>query len=1132
MNKHRQLLNAVLDASLDGLIALSESAEKPYATASYAALFPGWQQLRYHEPLNVVRDFFSQYIVDIETLVDLVDEVRRTRELREGRVRRHDGRILHVTGRVITTPDGADVEVWVYRDITAQCRQDEQLQWRLQLVTAVLNASGDAVFALVEGLKEPLTNAGYSSFFPDWKKALRYGQPLEELEAFFSRYLVNWKAHVDLVAKIRQTGQRHQTINYHRDGRIIHVSGEMLNAEFIRGGRLEIYTLTDITEEVRGRRSMRAMQLTVDNLSEPVAWCNVKGKITYVNQAACTALGYGKPSEIVGKSVRRFYRMPQCGDDGSDTWKDALAKLCKAAHSKFEHAILVKKDGSRLPYTILIDYIRQGNEAFLAMCFHDLSEQIQRIEAERAAEAKTKFLAKMSHEIRTPLNSIIGLTEILMRKITTQDFYHELYEFISIIQQSGMSLLAIINDILDFSKIESGSLQLSESKYSFASLLNDVINIANVQIVEHKTINFIVHVDVDIPHELFGDEARVRQIFVNLLSNAVKYTVSGYIMLDVRVSERNDDGIALALTMKDTGIGIKEEDREAIFSEFKRVDSGFNQKTEGTGLGLAIVRSLCRLMHGDIAMRSVYGSGSTFTATIRQQAASSTKLAAVADPGNKRVLLFRDEAARHASVVAALRELGLPEPKTAGTLREFSEAFASGVYDYAFTASRHVREYFRSGESSDLETCREKSPRTKLVVMATLGDVTDIPGASGMTLPVYCVPLANILNGGRSSEARVREANGLPDFSAPTATVLVVDDVPTNLRVAKEFLEFYGIAAEICTGGADAPAMVEGKRYDLIFMDHMMPGVDGLEAVQMIRRLGGGDGYFRNVPIVALTANAVVGQKEMFLENGFNDFLPKPIEAKMLDAILKKWLPPEKRQPAGAVAHNAPTDAPHDGPQARHRRDAHNAPVVQPSLAADFDVEKGIRNVGGRKAAYAAVLAVFRRDGETLVPKLREALAARDTVAYAAAAHALKGALRTIGAERLADSAMRLEKAAASGDAVVPEKETRPFLDELQTLIGAFDHIIPGLTAGEDGDDDGTSATNGALLPILAVLKNALDAGDIRTVDDLLAQCRDMELTAGGRTLIDELTMLVMDFEFEAAAAKIGSVDLGVSTRE
>jgi signal transduction histidine kinase/CheY-like chemotaxis protein len=747
----------------------------------------------------------------------------------------------------------------------------------------------------------------------------------------------------------------------------------------------------------------------------------------------------------------------------------------------------------------------------------------QRIEAEQATKAKTKFLAKMSHEIRTPLNSIIGMTEILIRKINTKEIYQELYEFASIIKQSGTSLLVIINDILDFSKIESGSLQLNKSKYLFTSLLNDVINIANVQIVEYKTINFIVHVDVDIPAELIGDESRVRQIFVNILSNAVKYTNSGSITLNVALLESNADEVTLTLTVKDTGIGIKEEDQQTIFSEFKRVDDKINQKTEGTGLGLAIVRDLCRMMHGDIALYSVYGSGSEFTATIRQQAASTKKLAAVTDPGRRRVLLFKDEDARHASIVSALRELGLPEPKTTETLREFSEAFAGGIYDYAFIPARSAREYFRSHALPGFETRREKSTRTKLVVMVKMGEISDIPGALDIMLPVYCVPLANVLNdvsGALSPERSVRDANGLLNFSAPNAAVLVVDDVPTNLRVAKEFLAFYDISAETCADGADAPAKAASRHYDLIFMDHMMPGVDGVEAVRRIRELGGGGGdadYFRTVPIVALTANAVVGQKEMFLEHGFNDFLSKPIEPQALDAILEKWLPPEKRRPADVVIRGAKAGVLND------------VQALQPWLAAGLDVEKGIAGVGGRKAAYAGVLAVFRQDGETLVPRLREAAAAGDLAAYASAAHALKGSLRTIGAGQLADSAMRLEQAALAGDSVLPGKETQPFLEALQTLIGIFDQVISALTARKDAGR--ASATNEALPRTLTLLKDALNAGDIPAVDALLEECRGMELAPDQRALINEIEMSVIVFEYGKAGAIIDTLSASSTSR-
>ncbi|MDR2744329.1 MAG: hypothetical protein LBB66_03900, partial [Desulfovibrio sp.] len=251
MNKNRQLLDAVLNASLDGLIALSEAAEKPYATAVFSGFFPGWEKLRYSAPLDVVRDFYLKFVCDVDGFVDLIAEVRRTRELREERIRLLDGRILHVIGRIVKTPDGSETEVWTHRDITEQCRQNEQLQLRLQLITTILDASSDAILTLVEGLEVPMGNAKYSSIFPGWEEALRYGQPLWELEDFYSRYVVDWEKYTDLTARVRRTGQLHQGVFHLKDGRIIHRSGKVVNTALARHRTLEIYTIRDITEEVR-----------------------------------------------------------------------------------------------------------------------------------------------------------------------------------------------------------------------------------------------------------------------------------------------------------------------------------------------------------------------------------------------------------------------------------------------------------------------------------------------------------------------------------------------------------------------------------------------------------------------------------------------------------------------------------------------------------------------------------------------------------------------------------------------------------------------------------------------------------------------------------------------------------------
>jgi CheY-like chemotaxis protein len=283
-------------------------------------------------------------------------------------------------------------------------------------------------------------------------------------------------------------------------------------------------------------------------------------------------------------------------------------------------------------------------------------------------------------------------------------------------------------------------------------------------------------------------------------------------------------------------------------------------------------------------------------------------------------------------------------------------------------------------------------------------------------------------------------------------------------------------------------------------MDHMIPDMDGMEATAAIRAMAGRE----NMPIIALTANAVSGMKELFLQNGFSDFLSKPIAVRSLDAMLKKWIPLEKQQPNGRNAPAAPV-----------------APVAQADLVDGLDVEKGIHNVGGRKSVYANVLTVFRQDCAIQARELLSALDDGDYPACTIAAHALKGSLRTIGAGKLAVSAMRLENAASKEDAAFLQENTRPFLDDLRALTDAFDRVLPGLTAREEDGDGKDFAGTEELSEKLEPLRRALLSMDVRAVNELLAECLSMELLPGERVLIDEVDMLVMDFEFEKAVARI-----------
>jgi len=721
--------------------------------------------------------------------------------------------------------------------------------------------------------------------------------------------------------------------------------------------------------------------------------------------------------------------------------------------------------------------------------------------AEFASQAKSNFLAKMSHEIRTPMNAITGMAELLLR----EDLSNEAHDYAQDIKQAGNNLVSIINDILDFSKIEAGKLEIIPVNYMLSSLINDTVNIIRTRLME-KPLRFFTNIDGTIPNNLIGDEVRLRQILLNLLSNAVKYSDKGYIGLTITTDKRDDKQIWLKITVSDTGKGISQEDQAKLFDDFVKVDLKKNQSIEGTGLGLAITKNLCIAMGGGIKLESEYDKGSVFTAVIPQGIETETPFAAVENAEKKKVLIYEGRAVYLKAICWSLDNMKVPYTSVSN-LNDFAAALYKEDWFYVFSGYglyEKIKPFMESGSFPN----NKKPP---LALMVEWGAEAYIPGIRFLSIPVQSISIANVLNGVTDSKGYVK-SSGIIRFTYPRAAILVVDDIATNLKVVEGLLAPYHTAVDTCLSGLQAIELVKRNDYDIVFMDHMMPEMDGIETTSRIRSLDGE--RFRDLPIIALTANAVVGMREMFIKNGFNDFISKPIDVSKLDEMLDRWIPKEKRasnneQLTTSKKTTEKTNAP-----------GKNANSTLPSIPG-VDAAKGVAMTGGTLSAYMQVLALFSKDIQSRLPFLQKEPKEETINEIVTQVHALKSASASIGAAGISSMAEGLEAVGKAGD-IAFIRETMPAFTE--QLI----ELEKNISAAINNDAPNSAPTNedkkidiSAHVPLLLELADVLKSQKIPEIKRILNTLEQRTQESNLKEILAQISDQVLMTEFESAAKTV-----------
>lgn len=771
-----------------------------------------------------------------------------------------------------------------------------------------------------------------------------------------------------------------------------------------------------------------------------------------------------------------------------------------------------------------------------------LVEKIRELEI--AEHSKNDFLVNVSHEIRTPINAVCGMSEVILQEDLPIDVRRDVVD----IQTAGRNLLSTVSNILDFSELDSGKLELANESYNITSTITDIINMA-LTMDNGKHLELIVDCDADLPSNLLGDEQKFRRIVMNLLGNAIKFTKEGGVILRIK-GRREAYGINLSVSVRDSGIGIKRADLEKIFTSFSQVDTKRNREEGGVGLGLAITQALVGSMGGFITVDSTPGVGSEFQFTIPQRVLDDTPIVSIQDKKNLYVACYINMDKYDYTIVREgyegciqhiVSQLGFPL-RNCRNLMELKRRVERENYSHIFIGWEEYCE--------DRTFFEELSAKRTVVLFINYDQELLVQGQMlRIYKPFTVLSIAAVFNGQKILEGENTHISLHHKFIAPQAKVLVVDDNAMNLKVMARLLLPYQLKVTMASSGQEALEKLDTPEYDCVFLDHMMPEMDGIETLHKIRQKPGL--YYQSLTIIAFTANAIGGAREMFISEGFNDFIAKPIELSVLERILRRYIPPQLQIVVEDEAEPSLNQTGDEAPKIEaDRSNAHEMPEKKNAdntasllerdelesarlklIKAGINMKNALAYCGDEEG-FREITAIFHAEGERRRKNLSGYFAEQDWKNYVICVHALKGNAKGIGAEELSAAAKELEMAGKENriDYILQHHEAMMEQhDELIEAIAGNAFIYPDKArdtkppvdeniseAERTEENKATEESFEGLISLIAEKLSAFESDGLSALFDKLELSQKEDDSV--RESIDKMRSMVDDFDFPGAA--------------